>query len=43
VQKNLIAARTAIYHRWSCKFHVDGLPTARPCFWCLVSRYCHNL
>jgi hypothetical protein len=32
VQKDLVAAGAAIYHRGRGKFHVDGLPTARPCF-----------
>jgi len=43
MQKHLIAASAAINHSRRGKFHVDGLPTARPGFRSFTSGYCHNL
>jgi len=42
VPKNLVATGAALDQIGGGKFHVDGLPTASPCFWCFTSRYCHT-
>jgi len=41
MQQNFVAAGAAFNHIGGGKFHIYGLPTASPCFWCFKSGYCH--
>jgi len=41
VQKNLVAAGAAFNQIRGGKFHVNGLPSASPRFWCFTSGYSH--